>query len=167
MNGVSFKFSWVQGILAAGTLGMMMLAIGCPGTADPPVEGDVIFPANYRDTFTMVRDCRNSVEHGATIRVWVNDLGVAGYLADAGTLPEGTIVVKEEFAGGGCDNDEDLQFWSVMRKEPAGFDPGANDWRFQETASPDRRITLDDKSTCISCHTAEECIPRDLMCTLP
>lgn len=167
MTGVSSKFGWLHGLLSAGTLGMIVLTLGCPGPTTPPPAADVIFPANYREAFTLVRDCRNSIEHGSTIRVWVNDVGAEGYLADASPLPEGTIVVKEEFDGGVCDNDADLSFWSAMRKEPAGFDPGANDWRFQEVSGPSRRITLDDNATCIGCHTYEACIPRDLMCTLP
>lgn len=167
MSGKSKPFRWIHALLSSGTLAMVVLAVGCPGGSQPPIEEDIIFPANFRDLFTIVRDCRNSIEHGATIRVWVNDIGVEGYLADASPLPEGTIVIKEEFFGGGCDNDEDLAFWSVMRKEAAGFDPAGNDWRFQEVESPARRIALDNNATCLACHTAEECIPRDLMCTLP
>jgi hypothetical protein len=167
MNRVASKFGWVQGILSAGTLGMIVLALGCPGGTAPPPAADIIFPADYRESFTIVRDCRNSVEHTSYIRVWVNQIGAAEYLTDAGTLPEGTIVVKEEFAANTCDNDDDLEFWSVMRKEPAGFDLGANDWRFQEVSGPNRQITLDDNATCIGCHTAQACIPRDLMCTVP
>ena len=166
MNRESWKIGWVQGVLSATTLGMIVLALGCPGT-DPPPVADIIFPENYRESFTIVRDCRNSIEHTSQIRVWINDIGLAGYQANASPLPEGTIVIKEEFAANVCDNDDNLEFWSVMRKEPAGFDPGANDWRFQEVSSPNRLITLDNNATCIGCHTDEACIPRDLMCTLP
>ena len=160
--------SLTQGLLAAGTLGMIVLAVGCPGSTPPPPEEDVIFPADYRASFTLVRDCRNSTEHSATIRVWVNDIGAEGYLADVSPLPEGTIVVKEEFvAGAPCDSDADLVRWSSMRKEPAGFDEAGSDWRFQEVAAPARHITKDSNATCLGCHTAEACIPRDLMCTVP
>ena len=149
-------------------IGVTFLAYGCPGTTPPPDGADeLIFPESYRENFTVVRDCRNSIEHGATVRVWVNDVGAAGYLADAATLPEGTIVIKEEFAAAGCDDDDDLTSWNVMRKEAAGFDLGLNDWRFQEVESPTRRILHDDATTCRSCHTVAECLARDLMCTLP
>jgi hypothetical protein len=144
---------------------LLICCAGCP--QEPPAGPDIIFPADYRTTFTEVRDCRNSVEHAATIRVWVNAIGAEAYFADENPLPVGTIVVKEEFAGGGCDDDADLAIWSVMRKEAAGFDPDANDWRFQEVSSPGRTITLDDKATCIACHDEPECVARDFMCTAP
>ena len=155
--------------LAIVPVGVTLISLGCPGTTTPPPpdEQDIIFPENFRESFTVVRDCRNSIEHEATVRVWINAIGEAGYLDDAATLPEGTIVIKEEFAAGADCDDADLAFWSVMRKEPAGFDPAANDWRFQEVAAPNRRISLDGKSTCIDCHTVTECVVRDLMCTLP
>jgi len=146
-----------------------LASVGCPAAPTPPPDGDadVIFPENYRTAFTLVRDCRNSVEHEAQIRVYVNAVGAADYLADAATLPEGTMVVKEEFApGGGCD-DADLEFWSAMRKEAAGFDEAASDWRFQEVSAPVRAITTDDNATCLECHFDPACLVRDLMCTAP
>ncbi len=143
------------------------LLICCAGCPQPPPESEVIFPANYRATFVEVRNCRNSIEHGAVIRVWVNAIGADAYLADENPLPAGTIVVKEEFAGANCDNDADLEFWSAMRKQTAGFDPGAGDWRFQEVAAPARTITLDGKAICIACHDDPDCVARDFMCTAP
>ena len=146
-----------------------LISLGCPGSTTPPPDDgeEIIFPANFRDSFTLVRDCRNSIEHGATIRVWVNAIGAAGYLEDAATLPEGTIVVKEEFAAADCDDEADLTSWNVMRKEPAGFDPALNDWRFQEVEAPSQRILFNDGASCRDCHTVTECVLRDLMCTLP
>ena len=156
-----------ESMLALGASAALfaLFAAGCPQAA--PGDAELIFPANYRTTFVEVRDCRNSIEHGATIRVWVNEVGANAYQADQDPLPVGTVVVKEEFGGDDCSNDDDLMFWSVMRKEPAGFDEQARDWRFQEVSAPGRTVTLDGKSTCISCHLAPECLARDLMCTEP
>lgn len=134
---------------------------GCPPEAPAPV-----FPANYRDTYTEVRDCRFSIEHGGvTIRVLANDVGRQPYLDDANPLPVGSIIVKEEFAGSRCD-DEDFVRWRAMRKESPGFDPDFGDWHWQ-WVEPDRTVTFDDKSTCIGCHIRPECLERDYQCTVP
>lgn len=160
--------TWSRGAWFAVPVGVTLLAYGCPGTPPPVGDAELIFPVDYRETFAMVRDCRNSIEHAATIRVWVNDIGLEGYLGDAATLPEGTIVVKEEFEVlEDCDNDDNLTFRQVMRKESAGFDLTLNDWRFQEVESPTNRIVEDGPSTCRRCHTEPECVARDLMCTEP
>jgi hypothetical protein len=133
---------------------------GCPPELPTP-----IFPANYRDTYTEVRDCRFSIEHGGvTIRVFANDVGAQPYLDDANPLPVGSIIVKEEFAGSTCD-DEDFVRWRPMRKEAPGFDPEDGDWHWQ-WVEPDRTVTFDDKSTCIGCHVRPECLARDYMCTV-
>lgn len=150
---------------------MSLLGIACTpmGPGDGNGNGDpaAILPANYRDEFQLVRDCRNSIPHVASIRVYANEIGADGYLGAANVLPEGTMLVKEEFDGTDCDDDTALQVWSVMLKREAGFDPAAGDWRFQEIAAPDRRVTLDGKETCIACHSAAECVVRDYTCTEP
>jgi len=76
-------------------------------------------------------------------------------------------VVKEEFAGTECTDDNDLITWSVMRKEAEGYDDEAHDWRFQESAAPNRIVTINESSTCLECHLESECVERDLMCTDP
>lgn len=157
-----------RGILAIGRLASLALLAshgGCEGPDSVPAQP--IFPADYRTTFVEVRDCRLSNEHAATIRIWANDVGVAAYLARAAVLPEGSIIVKEEFEGLDCSNDAELAFWSVMKKEAAGFDADANDWRFQEISAPNRAVTLDTKATCIRCHVEPECLMFDLMCAEP
>ena len=132
---------------------------GCPMPAPTP-----IFPANYRDDYVEVRDCRFSIEHGGvSIRVLVNEIGAAAYLANANPMPVGSVVVKEEFFGPDCD-DAELARWRVMRKEEAGFDPADGDWAWQ-WVEPDRSVRFNDKSTCIGCHVAPACEARDKMCT--
>ncbi len=131
------------------------------GSAEP------FFPANYREAFTEVRDCRNSNGHSATIRVYVNAIGVEAYLANANPLPVGTIVIKEEFDGTSCSDDAELVFWRAMMKESAGFDPDDGDWRWQMVSAPDRDVVLDTKASCIACHSSPDCVARDYMCTVP
>jgi hypothetical protein len=70
-----------------------------------------------------VRECRFSIEHGGTaIRVLANDIGRQAYLDNAELLPAGSVIVKEEFDGPDC-IDDDLVRWRAMRKEAPGFDP--------------------------------------------
>jgi len=124
-----------------------------------------IFPANYRATYTVVRDCRYSSEHGLVyIRVLANSVGAQPYLADANPLPVGSTIVKEEFSSADC-NANSLLRWRVMRKEAAGFDPADGDWHWQ-WVNADRSVLLNDKSTCIGCHTVPACLARDHMCTV-
>jgi hypothetical protein len=139
----------------------------------PPVGGDdddavePLFPANYRTTFNMLEygasgDCRFGVEHAATFRVWINDLGLEGYRNNATELPIGTIVIKEEFGGNSCDDPGDLDQWRVMRKDRQGADPGS--WSWQRVLA-NRSVVENTNTSCISCHEASACVERDYMCT--
>lgn len=146
---------------------------GCPAatptalpTATPTTGVAPILPADYRDEFVEVRDCRLSVEHQfRSIRVLANRIAADAYLRDANPLPLGSIVVKEEYDGGDC-TDADLIEWTAMRKEPPGFDPDDADWHWQRIAAPGRHVVTDGKQTCIGCHVREECVARDYMCTV-
>jgi len=131
---------------------------GCP--VDP------VFPANYRDTYTEVRDCRFSTEHGGVyIRVLANPIAAQPYINLANPLPVGSIVIKEEYSSDPtCTVQDNLAQWRVMRKEAPGFDPVAGDWHWQ-WVDPDRSVRFNDKTTCIGCHTRPECLARDHMCT--
>lgn len=128
-----------------------------------PIEP--IFPANYRDSYVIVRDCRLSIEHGAVmIRVWADPSSAQAYLDEANPLPVGAVIVKEEFEGVDCVTDEELIRWRPMRKEAPGFDPEDGDWAWQ-WVNKDRMVLLNDKATCINCHRHAECVARDYMCT--
>jgi sugar lactone lactonase YvrE len=125
-----------------------------------------IFPANYRASFSMVRSCRFSASHGGVnVRVFANDVAAQPYLDNANPLPEGSIVVKEEFNGVDCSDDNSLIGWRAMRKEAPGFDSVDGDWHWQKVSSQ-RVVIFDTKDTCISCHAAPDCLVRDHMCTV-
>ncbi len=164
LNPAQSRSRWCFAMLTMLALMGVSMGMDCNGNMNGE---EPIFPANYRDTYQLVRDCRNSIEHANQIRVWINDVGAAGYLADEDPLPVGTIVVKEEFAAGNCDDDNDLVFWSVMRKEQPGFDADNNDWDFREYSAPDRAQLPTPKQTCIACHNDPDCVARDYMCTAP
>ncbi len=136
-----------------------------------PIEP--IFPANYRDTFAVVRDCRLGIEHGGVmIRVLANSSALQPYLSLQDPLPLGTMVVKEEYSGTDC-NLANLVSWSAMRKEAPGFDPVDGDWHWQRLPAPGSTVQTclrkDDCPgfTCTSsgCHRLPDCLARDYMCT--
>src|SRR5215468_2107523 len=130
---------------------------------------DPIFPADYRDSYFEVRNCRLGIEHGGVmIRVLANSIGAEPYKRLQNPLPVGSIVVKEEYDGVGCD-DADLVRWSAMRKESRGFDSQDGDWHWQRVDAPSRHVMCDDKNcpafNCINCHRNPACVARDYMCT--
>ena len=134
-------------------------------TATPTGGVEPIFPADYRDSYVEVRDCRLSIEHGGvSIRVLADPASAEAYLREQNPLPEGAIVIKEEFEGPTC-VDRDLVRWRVMRKEAPGFDDEHGDWHWQWVDAPGRGVRFDDKTTCIGCHLDPDCIGRDYMCT--
>ena len=138
-----------------------------PPTPTPTATAVItpIFPATYLNTYTVVRDCRFSSEHGLVyIRVLANSLGAQPYLNNANPLPVGSTIVKEEFSSSDC-NPNSLVRWRAMRKEAPGFDLLDGDWHWQ-WVEPDRTVTLNDKSTCIGCHSVRACLLRDHMCTV-
>ena len=153
---------------------VLVLSVGAVTCSVPTGDGmgdngnaiDPVFPANYRETFTEVRDCRFSSSHPGMIRVLVNDIGASAYLNDQNPLPVGSIIVKETFDGTTCENTNELSLWSAMRKEAAGFDPVDADWYWQDVL-PDRTVLNDTKARCIACHQVDACLARDYMCTTP
>ncbi len=140
-------------------------------TASPTttVALEPIFPANYRDTFTEVRDCRLAIEHnGAMIRVFTNDIATEPYRRNQNPLPVGSIVVKEEYEGLDCSNPAELRRWTAMRKEMPGFDAADGDWSWQRLDAPSRTVTCNTKTcpgfVCVTCHRQPACLVRDYMC---
>jgi len=125
-----------------------------------PIEP--IFPADYRDTYREVRDCRLSVEHDFNyVRVLASPDAAQPYIDLANPLPVGSIIVKEEFSQADCSGD--LVRYRAMRKEMPDYDRDG-DWHWQEV-SPDRVVKVDGKQTCIGCHQRPACLARDYMCT--
>ena len=145
---------------------------GCPAatptavpTATPTGGVEPILPADYRAELVEVRDCRLSIEHEfRSVRVLANRVAADAYLRGDNPLPLGSLVVKEEFDGGDCRDDELIE-WTAMRKEPPGFDPDDADWYWQRIAAPQRHVLTDTKQTCIGCHIRPACTARDYMCT--
>lgn len=134
---------------------------GACGPDDPPAT-EVVFPAGYEATYVEVRNCRRSPDHDLSyIRVLANAEAEPSYRTLSGTLPEGSVLVKEEFADEAC---TELTGWTAMRKEPAGYAPEGGDWRWQRV-DLDRTVVVDGAAAqCLACH--QFCTP-DFGCAVP
>jgi hypothetical protein len=128
----------------------------------------VIFPADYADTYTEVRNCRMSVEHGpVNIRVLAAPDALATYMTRTGTFADGAILLKEERDEGDSTCSGPIKAWTVMEKLPDGTAPATLDWHWQKIDAK-RGVMTDNDPGCISCHT--DCGPPDgylHTCTMP
>lgn len=160
----------LQTLVALTLLG---ISGGCGPGGDPPAAS--LIPADYDSRFAEVRGCRMTFEHissygaGAptisNIRVVLDPGAMANYRVAGRTLPVGSTVIKEEYADPTCST---IIGWTVMRKEPAGYDPARGDWRWQRVRASDRQVLEDGRVTrCIGCHDRPECTSRDWQCTEP
>ncbi len=152
-----------------------VVLLGC-GPGDPPVPA-VLVPANYTATYPIVRGCRSTTEHissyGAgtpsisNIRVVINPEAMAQYHVRGATLPVGTTIMKEEYGDASCAT---VIGWTVMRKEPAGYDTAHGDWHWQRVRASDRAVLEDGRvarCTTSSCHAVADCTAYDWTCTQP
>jgi hypothetical protein len=84
--------------------------------------------------------------HGALLTTYVNDIALKGIQEKKGTLPDGSIIVKENYSP-----DKKLGALTVMLKEK-GYHPPAADW-FWVKYGPDGKIETEGKvEGCIDCH---------------
>lgn len=143
-------------------LAVALSGCGDEGTAPAPAGEDPVFPADYQQSFTMVRDCRFSIPHPSTITVHANATGAADYEAENYPLPEGTVLVKTLYADPACTA---ISGWVVMEKREAGFSPSAGDWFWQEVNGDGSVADSGVIQSCIGCHAA--CADRDWTCTEP
>lgn len=128
----------------------------------PPMEEEPFFPADFKDTFPLVRDCRLSIAHDLfSIRVYVNPEAADAYNNGVYPFEEGTVCVKTLANEGDC---SDLAGYASMRKGPPGSAPESGDWEWQ-SLDADRKILASGALTeCIDCHTS--CTEgRDYTCT--
>ena len=147
-------FTIVLGLLAA-----------CGADVPPGVP---LFPADYRDTYVEVRDCRQSADHDLDmIRVLADPLAAAPYMARDAPIPEGAILVKEEYDFGDFDCTGPIVKFAAMRRLAPGSDPDMLDWEWQRLDAA-RRVVVEDAPRCVGCHTG--CEPPDayeFTCAVP
>lgn len=97
----------------------------------------------------------SDVPHGNTIRLFVNDVALAGLdsleVMRYPTLPAGSMIVLENYAGT-FENPGDLVSLSIMYKIE-GFNPDGNDWFWVQADMPDNLIRFDGAAEfCQVCH---------------
>ena len=129
---------------------------GCPD--DEPPE-TMLFPADYRSTFSEGRNCRRSSDHDLHyVHIYADDAALGPYVDRDALFPEGATLVKEEhdFADDTCSG-EILQ-WTVMVRlaEGTGLDTG--EWRWQRV-DKGRKVVSEDDPLCFGCH--DECVQPD------
>ena len=92
----------------------------------------------------------SSPPHGPFSNVFVNEQVEAALASPTGTLPNGSIIVKESFDGNMVEAGDSLAvMWKVE-----DFDPGNSDW-FWANFTFDGRVVAEGKlSGCIICHGA-------------
>jgi len=87
-----------------------------------------------------------TLPHGALLTTYVNDVAYKAIRAKKGKLPNGSIVVKENYMP-----DKSLAALTVMYKVK-GYNSEANDW-FWAKYMPDGKIEAEGKvDMCIGCH---------------
>ena len=132
--------SWPVIILAALT--------ACSDPAPLPAP---LFPVDYA-TYTEVRNCRPSLEHGPdNIRVLASPDGLTTYNSRTGPFATGVILLKEQFFSSDTSCTGPIKQWTVMEQLAAGSSTDTLDWHWQRVTSG-RETTMDDDVTCISCH---------------
>lgn len=152
----------VVGIFAAA-----IFISGCGGGGGGSGGGSdrIVFPVDYKATYTFVRGCRNSSDHAGIggVKVYINPESAAAYAAlwntpnVANPLPVGTILVKEVHAGS-IDCSGPMTGWVAMKKESPGYDPSKGDWHWQSVGLNHTVINGEDGivDRCINCHDGSQ-----------
>lgn len=92
----------------------------------------------------------SAAPHGSMARIFINAEVEAALENFSGTLPAGSIIVKENLGESSTDKaDAFTVMWKV-----SGFNPDAGDW-FWANLSPEGQVNAEGAlAGCISCHTA-------------
>jgi hypothetical protein len=150
---------------AASVIAMLVLG-ACED--DPPDEPapEPLVPADFADTYRLVRECRSSIDHElVNIEVLVNPGAEAAYVDGVYPFAPGTTLVKREFADAACSQ---LVGYTAMRRLEDGAAPEHGDWAWQRLDADLAVIELEPMAIaqCVACHTS--CTEgRDLACTDP
>lgn len=135
----------------------LAVAASCGGGDDDddptPVDASVpLFPADYAETYTEVRDCRRSGDHNLNYIRVVADPDAAGpYMNRDVPFPVGSIVLKVEHDPADFECEESPVRWTVMRKLADGADAEKLDWHWQDVDA-DRNVETENQPLCYGCH---------------
>src|SRR3954470_16220189 len=76
-------------------LGVLAACSGGNGNGDEPQP---LFPASYTESYSLVHDCRLSIEHDfSPIRVFTAPGATEAYTGREQDFPVGAVVLKEEY----------------------------------------------------------------------
>lgn len=145
-------------VLAAFFAAPMLSVAGEKGTSDlPAATGQDLWSyltkVKYQESFTLWpgkgKLYKGTEPHGALLTTYVNRSALGAIQGKKGTMPAGSIVVKENYMP-----DKKLAAITVMYKV-AGYNPGGGDW-FWAKYTPGGKIEAEGKSgmadMCIGCH---------------
>lgn len=153
------------GLASAALAGAVLAACGSDGESGPAPA----FPASYAASFVEVRDCRSSSDHELhRVRVLADPAAAAVYQSRVGDFAEGAVVLKEEHDFADIDCSGPVERWTVMVRRPAAESGEQLGWRWQELDAA-RRVTSEDASGCVGCHTGCGQLPDGFQgtCTVP
>jgi hypothetical protein len=84
--------------------------------------------------------------HGEFLTTYVNDTGMFGIRKKNGSMPEGTIIAKENYSG-----DKKFNALSVMYKV-SGYNPAAADWFWAKYDKDGKVLSSGRVEACVKCH---------------
>ncbi len=146
---------------------LLLAAAGCPGDDD---LGPPLFPEDYADTYTEVRDCRSGADHDLhNIRVVADPEAVGPYMNRTDPFPDGAVLIKEEYDFGDDDCTGEILQWTVMVRGVAEGTPEDRlGWQWQKVV-PEREVKSNDDHRCYDCHSLCGVEPDgyDGTCTVP
>ncbi len=88
----------------------------------------------------------SAAPHGATVSTWINEIAYDAIQSRAGRMPDGAMIVKENFTP-----DRSLAALTVMYKS-RGFDPANNDWYWLQQSAAGTAMAEGRVQGCITCH---------------
>lgn len=148
---------------------VVLCVLGAACGDDAMNAPDAVFPADYGDTYTEVRDCRQSGDHDLNVvRVLADPAALAAYADRTEPFPEGAVVIKEEYEFGDIDCTGPIIQWTAMEKLPVDSAPDMLDWRWQKVDA-DGVVVQQDGPRCAACHQGCGVPPDgyDGTCTVP
>jgi hypothetical protein len=119
---------------------------------EKPPESAPLFPADYRDSYAEVRDCRKSGDHDLSfVRILTDPQATAAYENRTDVFPDSAIVLKEEYDFGDDACTGAISQWSVMMKASAAT--AELGWIWQRVGA-DRSVLEENAPRCQNCHSA-------------
>lgn len=136
--------------LASGNDFLYLGSVVPPPAPNGAAVRDFLRVQNYRQTWRRwpgtAEFYAGTEPHGSLLTTYVNPVAFDAINRKTGTLPPGSIIVKESYMP-----DKSPAAMTVMLKSP-GFDPANNDWYWQ-MQMPDGTVSAQGRlQDCIGCH---------------